>query len=160
MRRPAAILGILYSLSMYNRAIWRNETNSSESSGFPGLSANFFPSALIFIVDSKKRQAAQRPLALLSCRRSVSSVDIAPRGVPTRNQGKRHWRRYFATFPRVSDVGYSVASALLRPQRREAQDAASLARRGGRRVRRANDQRIRAREKFLTSDESWSGAGA
>jgi hypothetical protein len=32
---------------MLNTPIWPNEPNSSESPGFPGLSAGFFPNALI-----------------------------------------------------------------------------------------------------------------
>ena len=65
VRRPAPATVyhtyILYVLQMYNRAICRNEANSSELSGFPGLSAEFFPTILIFHVDSERRQAAQRP---------------------------------------------------------------------------------------------------
>ena len=64
VRRPAPgrpfIAPILYIFTKYNRAIWRNETNSSESPGFPGLSAEFSSTALIFRVNSKRRQAAQR----------------------------------------------------------------------------------------------------
>ena len=65
VRRPAPATVyhayILYANNMLNRAIWRNEANSSESSGFPRLSADFFPSILIFLVDSERRQAPQRP---------------------------------------------------------------------------------------------------
>ena len=45
MRRQAASPGrssIIHIYVKYNRAIWRNKANSSESSGFPGLSADFF----------------------------------------------------------------------------------------------------------------------
>ena len=48
LRRPS-IMRILYLLWLYNRTIWRNEANSSELLGFPGLSADFFLTALIFL---------------------------------------------------------------------------------------------------------------
>ena len=59
-RRPSMI-HILYVFMMLNRSISQNEANSSESSGFPGLSADFFATTLILLVDPERRPAAPRP---------------------------------------------------------------------------------------------------
>ena len=65
VRRPAPATvyhaHILYPNNMLNSTFWRNEANSSESSGFPRFSADFFPTVLIFLVDFERRQAPQRP---------------------------------------------------------------------------------------------------
>ena len=85
---------------MFNRAIWRNEANSSESSGFPGLSADFFPTTLIFLVNSERRQAAQlnradAPLAAAKKRAHFGRQE------PTKPQGEPRAHPEHGPFHRV-----------------------------------------------------------